>query len=243
MQEKTKEEWEQELDELLPLLSEFSSLLSQRPFQNYQGLRGVSAFALFYFLRKIRPTVVVEVGVWKGFSTWIIEKAVPNAQIFCYDPMYFLFNMLDRKKVGPIYRSPNAKYSGEDFSCIDVDFLRSAEKPLVFFDDHQTKLARLFQAKAAGVSHIIFDDNSSVEPFSHRTLEHEKDNPASVSVMNKEIDKYQIFPALWDFEFPKHQVSEKGLRGMPIKDEFQYIYNERKWHSYVTYIHLNEPEA
>ena len=35
--------------------------MRSQPFQNREGLRGVSAFALYWFLRQLTPTLVIEV--------------------------------------------------------------------------------------------------------------------------------------------------------------------------------------
>src|SRR5690349_11745655 len=101
MLQKIGRAWESERDNLLVSLSEFAAIMQARPFQNHSGLRGVSAFAFYYFLRQLKPTLVFEVGVWKGFSTWLIEQAVPEARIFCFDPIFSLSGLLDETKMGP----------------------------------------------------------------------------------------------------------------------------------------------
>ena len=236
---KTGADWEGERSALLEALREFAAVMTRRPFQNDQGLRGVSAFALYWFIKNIRPTVVFEVGVWKGFSTWLIEQAAPEAEVFCFDPIFFLEHFIDPKKIGPTYRSPRAHYSTQEFSCAGVREVAAGHpRPLAFFDDHQNKLARLLQSKEAGIKDIVFDDNTS-DPYTHRTLEQERRDPRSLAILEREVQTYEIFPALWRVDFvigPQH-IKEEGLN-FPVEEQFADIYEERGWHSYVTYVRL-----
>jgi hypothetical protein len=237
---KTKADWEKQRTLLLEELREFASLMRQRPFQNEQGVRGVSAFALYWFIKQLNPTTVFEVGVWKGFSTWIIQQAAPNAEVFCFDPIFLIEHLLDPQKVGATYRSALATYSHQDFSCANIrELAAKSARPLVFFDDHQNKLPRLLQSKQFGIRDIIFDDNSP-SVGSHRTLEAERKDLESSLIIEREVQNYEIFPALWDVDallYDTIRIKEDGM-GFPIDSELAEIYDERQWHSYVTYVRL-----
>lgn len=237
MRIKTSAEWNDERGALLDALRDFARVMKHRPFDNEQGLRGVSAFALYWFVRWLAPSVVFEVGVWRGFSTWLIEQAAPAAEVHCFDPLFMLQHLIPRRKIGKTYRSPRARYSTLDFSCAPIRELAAGRSDaLAFFDDHQNKLPRLLQCKAAGIKHVIFDDNMAV-PYTHRTLEHERATDAKP--LEQEIDSYETFPALWpvDFNFGGLHLKEDGL-GFPIERELRDIYRDRDWHSYVTYVRL-----
>ena len=43
-------------------------------------------FTLWFILNKYQPKVVIESGVWKGISTLLIRKTLPNCKIICLDP-------------------------------------------------------------------------------------------------------------------------------------------------------------
>lgn len=233
-------DWEPERPRLLEKLREFAVIMKARPFNNIMGVRGVSAFALYWFIQEVQPTAVFEVGVWKGFSTWLIQRAAPNAKIFCFDPLVLLEPLLDPAKVGPTYRDPRASYSHQDFSCANVAQLAAqSTRPLAFFDDHQNKLPRLLQAKSAGIKHIIFDDNDADCP-THCTLEYERRQPDSTKLLEQLVDRYEVFPALWDVDAVLNKelrIKEQGL-GFPVTKELMEIYEDRDWHSYVTYLRL-----
>lgn len=237
---KSREDWSRERAELLAGLREFAELLPRAPFQNREGLRGVSAFALYWFVKRARPAAVFEVGVWRGFSTWLIEQAAPEAEVHCFDPMFHLEAYLDLEKLGTTYRSPRATYSTQDFSCAQIDDVVARHpRCLAFFDDHQNKLPRLLQCRDAGIKDIVFDDNTAGF-HTHRTLEQERRDPAALARLEREVDRYEIFPALWpvDFEIGAMAIKEDGM-DFPVDRQLEALYDERVWHSYVTYVRLS----
>jgi len=234
---KSRSDWEKETPGLLATLREFAGLMKKRPFQNFEGLRGVSAFALYYFTKKVNPSVVFEVGVWKGFSTWILEQAAPEAKIHCFDPVFFLEGMIDHAKFGEVYRSPRANYlKFDEFSCADIGRIAAdATRPMAFFDDHQNKMARLLQAKAFGIKDIVFDDNMPYK-YTHQSFEQDRRSPEKLAAMEREIANYEVFPPLWPFENSDFKAEEH--LSFPLDDELRYLYEERTWHSFVTYTRL-----
>jgi len=235
---KRDHDWDPDRPRLLEKLREFALIMKQRPFDNEQGLRGVSAFALYWFIQEVAPTVVFEVGVWKGFSTWLIRRAAPDAKVFAFDPLVLLEGLLDPAKIGATYRDPNVSYSHQDFSCTVAE-LAANSRALAFFDDHQNKLPRLLQAKAAGIKHIIFDDNDADCP-THRTLEDDLKQPDTAQLLDQLIDRYEVFPALWDIDALLNgvlRVKASGL-GLAVTEDLMEIYNDREWHSFVTYARL-----
>lgn len=234
---KTSAEWNGEREALLDSLRTFARVMKHRPFNNEQGLRGISAFALYWFVRRIAPSIVFEAGVWRGFSTWLIEQAAPAAEIHSFDPLFMLQHLIPRWRIGKTYRSPRVHYSSDDFSCAPIrDLIADRSNPLAFFDDHQNKLPRLLQCKAAGIKHVVFDDNLS-EPYTHRTLEHERATDATL--LEREIDAYEVFPALWpvDLRYGDLHLQEAGM-DFPVDRELRDIYRDRNWYSYVTYVRL-----
>ena len=233
----TPAEWDLRRDALLKALREFARVMRQRPFENEQGLRGVSAFALYWFVRRLAPSVVFESGVWRGFSTWLIEQAAPAAEVHCFDPLFVVEHMIPRRRIGKTYRSRHARYSTQDFSCAPIRELAAGRADaLAFFDDHQNKVPRLLQCKAAGIRHVVFDDNMTA-PYTHRTLEHER--AADPSWLEQEVELYETFPALWpvEFRFGDLHLKEAGM-DFPVDRELRDLYRDRNWHSYVTYVRL-----
>lgn len=135
--------------ELAAMLPEFMDVYERRPIRdNFGGMRFNHSFCTYAVLRKLEPATVIESGVFKGQSTWLIEQAVPGAQIVCIDP----------SPGGRLYTSRRARYFTDDFGLIDwsdVDVARA----VCFFDDHQNAYARLMDLRWWGFRHAIFEDN------------------------------------------------------------------------------------
>lgn len=127
----------------------FSEIYASRPIKDNAGGMGQDrSWATWHLLKILRPNFVVESGVWKGHSTWLIEAACPETPIVCFDPN------LERIQ----YRSKNAEYFSHDFSQHNWA-AHNTDSGLCFFDDHQNSYSRLMQMKWFGFRKAIFEDN------------------------------------------------------------------------------------
>jgi len=147
---KNPPEWKKE--EILEQLENFKMIYKQRPIKdNIHGMRFQHMFATYFILKKINPSFVIESGIFRGQSTWLIENTLPNSKVLSID-----IDLTQR-----VYISKKAKYSSIDFK--DHDFSNIPEDTLVFFDDHINHYERLKQAKFFNIKRIIFEDNYSDE--------------------------------------------------------------------------------
>ena len=136
--------------EIVKFLDEFLEIYKERPIKdNSGGMEFPHMFGLYFLLKKLKPDFVVESGVYKGQSTWLIEKMLPNINILSLDP-----NLNQRKYIS---KSNKVKYSDLDF--INHDFSNITNNSLVLFDDHQNFYERLVFSHFFGFKHIIGDDN------------------------------------------------------------------------------------
>src|SRR5262245_60929337 len=88
-------------------IEEFLAIYELRPIHpNVGGMRFNHSFATWFILKTLKPHFVIESGVWRGHSTWLIEQACPHARLFCLD--------LDFSKL--MYRSAKATYLNKDFA-------------------------------------------------------------------------------------------------------------------------------
>ena len=96
----------------------FIPIYKTRPIKkNYHGMMFPHMFATFFILRKLKPELVIESGVYKGQSTWLIEAALPECKILCLD--------IDLKQI--IYKSKSLKGVMEPFSTQgNLDLLKRA---------------------------------------------------------------------------------------------------------------------
>lgn len=130
-------------------LDEFISIYEKRPIRdNIGGMTSPHMFALWFMGRSLSPRLVIESGIWKGQSTWLLETACPDARIVSID-----VDLSFRE-----YISSRVEYSDRDFSKHDWSNIEPKET-LVFFDDHQNTYDRLQQCFWFGFEHLIFDDN------------------------------------------------------------------------------------
>jgi hypothetical protein len=109
---------------------------------------------LFSFLKITKPTDVIESGVMRGFSTYIIEKATKNnTRIHCYD---ISFNRLE-------YKSKKAIYNKCDISIKTPAFL--GNNIFAIWDDHVSHYDRLKFSFAKKIKYNLFDDDLSFLNF------------------------------------------------------------------------------
>ena len=134
--------------DILQRIDEFSSIYADRPIgDNYAGMKAPHMFAVWFMAKSLQPDLIVESGIWKGQSTWLLEVACPQAKLISIDLE------LDARE----YISDKAIYSDRDFS--EQDWSEITDRSLVFFDDHQNAYRRLQQCKWFGIKHAIFEDN------------------------------------------------------------------------------------
>ena len=126
----------------------FCDLYDKRPIKdNIGGMKFNHAFGVYFILKKINPDMVIESGVFKGQSTWLIEKTLPEARLICLD--------IDLTK--RVYISEKAYYSNLDFRF--HDFSNIPENTLVLFDDHVNHIERIKDANYFKIKNIILEDN------------------------------------------------------------------------------------
>ena len=136
---------------ILNYLDEFNKLYKNRPIKsNKGGMMFPQMFGLFYILKILKPKFVVESGIWKGQSTWLIEKVLHNAKVISIDVK------LDKREY--ISKSKNVTYTNKDFKSLNFKNF-SKKNSLVFFDDHQNHFDRIVQCHFFGFKNILFDDN------------------------------------------------------------------------------------
>ena len=153
------------IEEYIKELKIFKEIYKQRPINfNNHGMMFPHMFATYFILKKVNPSFVIESGVFKGQSTWLIEKTLPDAKILSID-----IDLTQRK-----YISKKVEYSDKDFKY--QNFSNIPDDALVFFDDHVNHYERLKQAKFFNIKNIIFEDNYNDENADFYTLKHAYQN-------------------------------------------------------------------
>jgi len=131
----------------------FNILYRNRPINdNHGGMKAPHMFWVYFILKKINPAIVIESGIFKGQSTWLIEQVCPNSKLISIDPGLFKREFI----------SDRADYRTKDFlehNWLEELGIEGCKNTLAFIDDHQDNYLRLKHAHLNKISHIIFEDN------------------------------------------------------------------------------------
>ena len=146
-------------------LNDFISLYEKRPIKYNKG--GMLFTHMFYFylvLKNLKPELIIESGIYKGQSTWLIENTLPNSKIISID-----IDLNNR-----VYTSKKAEYRSLDFKF--NEFKDLPDNTLVFFDDHVNHIERIKQSNFFGIKNIILEDNYSSDNGDFQTLKQISNN-------------------------------------------------------------------
>ena len=127
----------------------FLNIYKKRPISfNKSGMKVEHCYALYLYLKKINPKTIIESGIWKGQTTWLIKKTIPQAKLFSID-----IN-LDQREF--IYK--DVTYLSKDISFYTWKNINK-KNCLIIFDDHVCFSKRISFLLKEKFKHIIFDDN------------------------------------------------------------------------------------
>ena len=133
-------------------VAEFRDVYLDSPItKNVYGLNFPSGAMLFLMARCLDPKLIVESGVYKGLSSYVLAAACPRASIHAFDP-----NLREVE-----HRSRGVTYHECDWMNVELNCAGRAG--LCFFDDHQSQAVRVVQAHKRGFRHIVVDDSWPIE--------------------------------------------------------------------------------
>jgi len=169
-----KQHWSKE--QLLKSLPEFIEVYNRRPLKHCIGGMNIDhAFALWFAIKQVQPKHLIENGVFRGSSTYIMREAAgPDAFIYSLEPCGPLDEGYRRGRrlrlPDGAFEDPNPRsfrFMGLDFRDFgEMNWRRyipeaELDKVFVMFDDHVDHIARLRQMSSFGFKHAWFDDNSN----------------------------------------------------------------------------------
>lgn len=156
----------------------FITYTSRELTDNTHGSGFHNAFWLYYISRILDPELIVESGIWKGHTTWLLSQACPKADKYGFD---ISLNKLE-------YPDLDVQFFEQDWQSYSFPSF-DPDKALIFFDCHVNHAQRLIEAKAKGFKHIIFDDNPPI----HKIFSHVPGIPTAAMLNSGEgIDKTEI---------------------------------------------------
>ncbi len=133
--------------------AEFFALYPTRPVPDNSGGSGFSdSFWLYTAGRLLAPRLVVESGVYRGQTSWLLRRACPDARLYCVD--------VDLSQAQ--FRDASIRYHEGDWTELTFDAVDSA-RSLCFFDDHVNQARRVREAHERGFRTLLFDDDLPAE--------------------------------------------------------------------------------
>ncbi len=203
-------------------IPQFLALFAERPIKEARGgKRAPELFATWLMVQTLRPAHIVESGVFGGLGTWLLERAAPEARLYC----------IDSAAAPRVYRSPHAEYFTRDFAELEWSLPR--ENTLLFFDDRADAVARVREAERRGFIHLVFGENYPAghgESYSLKKALMGEAAPAPRGVVGRawhaisgsrlgDAARYLEASLETYFEFPPPRVAPTTLWGEPWTDE------------------------
>jgi hypothetical protein len=156
----------------------FRVYTSREKTDNTHGSGFHNAFWLYTIARVLDPELIVESGVWKGHTSWLLSKACPDADKYGFD---ISLNKLE-------YTNLDTQMFQQDWQTFSFPSF-DPDRALIFFDCHVNHAQRLIEAHSKGFKHILFDDN----PPAYKIFSHVPGIPTAAMLYAGEgIDKSEI---------------------------------------------------
>ena len=131
----------------------FFALYPERPIADNSGGSGFNdSLWLFTTARLLAPALIVESGVYKGQSSWLLRRATPDAALQCID--------IDLGQRG--WSDEAIVYHEGDWSELDLR-APAGGSALCFFDDHVSQAQRIREAHAQGFRTLLFGDDVAAD--------------------------------------------------------------------------------
>jgi hypothetical protein len=231
---------------------------------NNGGMNINDMFSFYFLLKNLKPTTVIESGIWNGYSTKLIRTVLgENCKIISLDPREIPeYGYIDKKTT---YFTGKSFIDFKDLKLNEIHPEIDLQKTLCFFDDHQNSVQRMIQCIDKKIIHIFFNDNYPVNAGSHYTIQHLIDNDTrkrfdlnnqydySVNVfpqinlnerikwINK-IDEYIVFPNIFS---SKINLSEGIFDSSGFLEEntenfnkYKIFYEKRMEYNWNTYLKI-----
>ncbi|MEE8445085.1 MAG: hypothetical protein V3S44_07020 [Alphaproteobacteria bacterium] len=140
-------------DQVRAAVASFFDIYDERPIEDNSGGSGFNDCLLLYLtVHLLAPRLIVESGVYKGQTSWILRRAAPEARILAFDVE------LDQRD----HIDPSITYHGGDWLEVEVGEVDPATA-LCFFDDHINQAQRVREAYDRGFRTLLFDDDFVAE--------------------------------------------------------------------------------
>jgi hypothetical protein len=217
-------------------LDDFMKLYEKRPIINNRGGMGAPhCFATYFLMKSLNKPFIVESGIWKGQSTWLIESTCPSAKLLCIDPN---LNQIT-------YKSKKATYTTTDWGKLNI---KNPEETLCFFDDHQNAVERIKGAVKRGFKHLIFEDNYPVGQGDCVSLKQTLDkNTDDTKFLREHIEIYYEFPPVFkqektrwgdDWDDTNYPTTKPIFDEIKGNEKYREFYDDALGYTWIAYVKL-----
>ena len=136
---------------ILNLITRHDKIFYKKNFikNNYGGMGFNNSLFIFIFLCHLDIDLIIESGVWKGYSTYLFDNYPKKIKKILFDISF------DELK----YKSKNAEYCEYDITKYEFEKTKKFKKVLAFYDDHVSQYDRLKFSLEKNFSYLIFDDD------------------------------------------------------------------------------------
>ena len=141
---------------LSKLINEHDEIYFNRnPIYNNSGGIGYNnSLFLFIFLKNIKVNLVIESGIWQGYTSYLIDQGCKGVRNIKFD--------INLSKI--IYKSKKAEYNEFDIDTYNFSKIyKQLKKSLAFFDDHVSQLKRFQLSDRLDIPYMVFDDDIRYE--------------------------------------------------------------------------------
>jgi hypothetical protein len=197
-------------------LDEFFSVYAKRPITSNPGGMSVNhSWAVWFCLKQLSPSFVMESGVLRGHSTWLIEQAVPEARILCFDVSFKLLE----------FKAKRANYFEGDLTQFDWGSTPVPDDSVALLDDHQNTLCRLKDLRYLGFQKFIVEDNYPVGEGDFYSLNHMKEKSGFTSQQASNAFKKRLRKS----KLKALEKSDRSLRELGLKQKVLVEPNSVDW--------------
>ena len=220
--------------DIINSINDFLKLYNKRPIKNNNGgMKSPHCFATYFLLKYLNKPYIIESGVFKGQSTWLIENTCPLSKLICIEPN------LNRIQ----YISKKAEYTKDDWKYLKLD---DTENIVVFFDDHQNAYERIKHAIKEGYKHLIFEDNYPTGQGDCLSLKQVFDkNNIDSKYLYDNIEIYYEFPPIfkkeltrWNDKWSKYPTQEPIFSNIKNNEKYKIFLDDATSYTWISYVKL-----
>ena len=196
-----------EKKDLLKNIKLYDQLFKEKPISDLTGGMGYNNGLILYIIFcHFKPSVAIESGVWRGFTTYLIDNAIlDDSKLYCFDID------LSRNE----FFSKKAIYFENDITLFKELDLKKVD--IAFFDDHISIYERLKLCFKNKIGIVILDDDVSL------TQVHTDGSPPIPTASM--IFNYEEIPKKFDWVFNGNTfiADISNLHVDDIREYYKYI--------------------